>query len=78
VYKRLHLKIKPTGYKYSYHKLREYRVCTLPGTYIAVLKLILIQLLYICLVVTNHNHYNFADSIHQHYKKHIIEEMSSI
>ena len=45
MYKKLHLKIKPTGYKYSYHKLREYGVCTLSGTHIAVLKLILIHLL---------------------------------
>ena len=28
--------------------------------------------------ITNHNHYNFSDSIHQHCKKHIIEEISSI
>ena len=27
---------------------------------------------------TKHNHYNFADSIHQHYKKHIVIEISSI
>jgi len=76
MYKKLHLKIKPTGYKYSYHKLREYGVCTLSGTHIAVLKLILIHLFYICLVVTTHNPYNFADSIHQHYRKHIIEVSS--
>jgi len=78
VYKKLHLKIKPTVYKYSYHKLREYRVCTLPGTHIAVLKLILTHLFYICLVVTTRNHDHFADSIPQHYKKHIVEEISSI
>jgi len=47
-------------------------------THIAALKLILIHLFYICLVVTNHNHYNFADSTHQHYKKHIVEEISLI
>ena len=27
---------------------------------------------------TNNNHYNFADSIRQHYKKHIVIKISSI
>ena len=27
---------------------------------------------------TNHNYHNFSDSIHQHCKKHIVEEISSI
>ena len=28
--------------------------------------------------LTNHNHYNFADSVRQHYKKPIVIEISSI
>ena len=29
-------------------------------------------------IITDHNHYNFADSVRQHYKKHIVIEISSI
>jgi len=33
------------------------------------------NLAYYIFCFTNHNHYNFADSIRQHYKKHIVIEM---
>ena len=36
------------------------------------------NLTYYFFFFTNHNHYNFADSIRQHYKKLIVIEISSI